>query len=157
MEVTMGRKKNSSTSIIDDINKKIIKILHKDAKASLKEIGAEVGLSCSSVGERIKKLEQLGIIRGYSALIDEEMLGFPIIAIIAMQCHSPQKEKDLLQKLPSESAVRQFWNVTGDIDIYMEAAFPSMKELNEFLHKLYDFGKPSTSIAINKPCKTFSL
>ncbi|MBO8153900.1 Lrp/AsnC family transcriptional regulator [Thermovirga sp.] len=153
----MGKKASFSTTIMDDINKKIIEILRKDAKSSLKEIGAEVGLSCSSVGERIKKQEQLGIILGYSAIIDEEMLGFPITAIIAIKCHSPQKEKALLQKLPKEGPVRQFWNVTGDIDIYVEATFPSMKELNEFLNTLYDFGRPSTSIAINKPYKIFSM
>jgi len=78
---------------------------------------------------------------GYSAIVDEEMLGFPITAITAVKCHSPQKEKELLQKLPEEGPVRQFWNVTGNIDIYVEATFPYMKELNEFLNTLYDFGR----------------
>lgn len=70
--------------MIDDIDRQIIALLQEDARLSNAALAKEVGLTTSTVHERVKKLERKGIIKGYAALVDAEALGKPITAFIRL-------------------------------------------------------------------------
>ena len=63
--------------------------------------------------------------------------------------------QELLEKLPGLAPVRQYWNVTGANDFFLEALFPSVHELHAFLSFLNLYGQPETSVTIGKPYKGF--
>jgi len=146
----MGRKPNE---LVDETNWRILEEVQRDGRIAFKEIGDRIGLSCSAVSERVKRMEEAGLIQGFTALLDEEKVGLGIRAIIAVKCHSPVKEQELLEKLPGLAPVRQFWNVTGANDFFLEALFTSIRELHAFLSLLNLYGQPETSVTIGKPYK----
>lgn len=137
--------------LLDETGWKILEEIQENARISFKEIGNRVGLSCSSVIERVKRMEEEGLIQGYTALLDEEKMGFAIRALIEIKSHSPQDEQQLLEKLPQMAPVRQFWNITGENDFFLETLFPAVKELQEFLILLNEHGQCFTSIVIDRP------
>ena len=148
----MGRKPNE---LVDETNRRILEEIQRDGRVAFKEIGDRIGLSCSAVSERVKRMEEAGLIQGFTARLDEEKIGLGIRAIIAVKCHSPVKEQELLDKLPGLAPVRQYWNVTGANDFFLEALFPSVHELHAFLSFLNLYGQPETSVTIGKPYKGF--
>jgi len=93
----MGRKPND---LGDETNWRILEEIQRDGRIAFKEIGDRIGLSCSAVSERVKRMEEAGLIQGFTARLDEEKIGLGIRAIIAVKCHSPVKEQELLEKLP---------------------------------------------------------
>lgn len=148
----MGRKPND---LIDETNWRILEEIQQDGRIAFKEIGDRIGLSCSAVSERVKRMEEAGLIQGFTVRLDEEKTGLTIRAIIAVKCHSPMKEHELLEKLPVLAPVMQYWNVTGANDFFLEALFTSVHELHLFLSMLNLYGQPETSITIGKPYKGF--
>ena len=85
---------------LDFIDLKIIEILQKDGRASHSAIGEMVGLSQPSVHERVKKLEQRGVIKGYAAVIDPEALGLHVLAFLAVRL-SDYKPEDIANAVAS--------------------------------------------------------
>ena len=77
------------TYILDGIDRQLLDELQTDCKRSLKEIGAAVGLSAPSVMERVRKLENAEVIRGYHALLDARKLGLDISAFIGVSISDP--------------------------------------------------------------------
>ena len=144
----MGRKPND---LVDETNWRILEEIQQDGRIAFKEIGDRIGLSCSAVSERVKRMEEAGLIQGFTARLDEEKIGLGIRAIIAVKCHSPVKEQELLEKLPGLAPVRQYWNVTGSNDFFLEASFPSVYLLLAFFSLLNRYGQPETSVTIGKP------
>lgn len=71
--------------MIDDLEKKIIRVLNLNARKSFREVAKELGASVTAVINKVKKLENSGVIRGYIPIIDQEYFGFNLIAIIAMR------------------------------------------------------------------------
>ena len=143
----MGRGKGET---LDEIGLMILRELVRDSKIRLKEISTRIGLSTSSVTERIKRMEDEGIIQGYTTIINEEKLGFAIHAMIAVKSNSPADEQKLLRKLPDMAPVLQVWNITGDNDFIVETLFISTKEMLEFLLTVNQNGQCVTSIILNK-------
>ena len=70
-----------STENMDEINIKILEVLQEDAKTSYKQLSQIVNLSVSAVVERVKRMEDLGIIQGYRAIVDPRKVGYPMSAI----------------------------------------------------------------------------
>ena len=102
---------------MDEIDRKILRLLRDDARAPLKTIAAEVGLARSSVRQRIDRLEREGAILGYRAEIAREATGDGAIrAFLLLRLHrTPATEA--LRGIAALPAVRRFFSVTGDLDL----------------------------------------
>ncbi|MPM94081.1 HTH-type transcriptional regulator LrpC [bioreactor metagenome] len=144
----MGRNKGEH---LDETGWRILVELQKNSRISFKEIGSKVGLSCSSVIERVRRMEESGLIRSYTTIVDGEMAGFFIRAIIELKSYSPKDEEQLRQKLLDNLYVQQFWNITGDNDFIMEAVFSSTKDLLAFLVSLGEHGQTFSSVVLDMP------
>jgi len=136
---------------LDKIGWEILNELQKNPRISYREIGRKVNLSCSSVLERIRRMEEDGIIQDYQVVLDTQKVGYMIQAIIKIKIYSLNDEDILLKKLRSNIYVRQLWVTTGDSDFIMEAVFPVMKDMNDFLVILGKHGRTFSSVVINKP------
>ncbi|NOT48718.1 MAG: Lrp/AsnC family transcriptional regulator [Acidobacteria bacterium] len=102
--------------MIDDIDKKILTIIQQDGRESNAEIARRVGLAASAVLERIRKLEEKGIIQGYSASVDAKQVGFGLIAFVFVKTNECGDGTDqLLAEIPE---VLEVHDVAGD-DSYL--------------------------------------
>jgi len=120
---------------IDEIDLKILKNLLVDARQSARKLSLKLGISTVTVLSRIKKLEKLKIIKGYSAILDDEKLGYDLTAIIEISVKKGQMalvEKEV-STLDNVCAV---YDITGQTDTIVVAKFKNREELSEFVKEL---------------------
>ena len=118
---------------IDAINKKIIYLLQKDARMTYKEIANELKRSETTIRDRIKAMERIGIIQGYTALIDKTALGLNFFSIILANPITSSEIDAVTEKIKKVKNVLRVYQISGDqrLAIFMVAA--SYKELKEIL------------------------
>ena len=114
---------------LDSINSKILECLQKNARLSNAEIGRRVGISSPAVSERIKKMEDLGIIEGYKTIVSPFEIGYQLKAIITLRAFMG-KLKPFLDKVKTYDEVINCYRITGDENIVMEVV---LKNQNQYL------------------------
>src|SRR5260370_41567879 len=95
-----------STTTLDEYGRNILHALQQDARLSYADLGRQVGLSPSATAERMRRMEEDGIIRAYTIEIDREALGLPILAYIRMTCDG-QRYQPFLKFVHSLSEIRE--------------------------------------------------
>lgn len=133
---------------MDDIDRKIIKLLQANARTSLKMIAENTFLSSPAVSARIEKMEKDGIISGYHAQIDPMKLGYHIIAFINLNVIPEDKPKfyAYAESIPN---VLECNCVTGEYSMLIKVAFESTMQLDAFIGELQKFGRTSTQIVFS--------
>ena len=134
---------------MDKIDQRIINLLQKNARASLKDLSKECFISSPAIAARINKLEKTGIITGYHSTINMEKIGFHVKAFIQVQLEPRQKQEfyPYIQSIPN---VIECNCVTGDYSEIMEVVFPSTTNLDDFINTIQQrFGKTSTQIVFS--------
>jgi Lrp/AsnC family leucine-responsive transcriptional regulator len=138
--------------MLDDIDREIVEILLRDSRASLKELAQAVGLSSPSVSERLRRLEERGVIRAFTIDIDPKALGYPVQAIVRIK---PLPGKlHVVQKLIEETP--QFGEcdkVTGDDCFVARLYVRSIEELDGLLDRIADKAETSTAIVKAQPIR----
>ena len=135
---------------LDHIDEQIIKLLHENARIPLKTIASQVFLSSPAVSARIERLEQAGIITGYTAKVNPAELGYHIKAFINLEVNPGQK-KDFYPYIKSCNNVIECNCVTGNYSMLLKVVFPSTMELDTFIGQLQKFGRTSTQIVFSTP------
>ena len=133
---------------MDDIDRKILKLLQANARTSLKTIAENTFLSSPAVSARIEKMEKDGIISGYHAQIDPMKLGYHIIAFINLNVIPEDKPKfyAYAESIPN---VLECNCVTGEYSMLVKVAFESTMQLDAFIGELQKFGRTSTQIVFS--------
>ncbi|MTI71123.1 MAG: Lrp/AsnC family transcriptional regulator [Firmicutes bacterium] len=128
----------------------IIKILQDDGRVSMKELGKMVALSPPAVAERVKRLEESGVISGYKATINPDKLNRTINAFInvAMKVEKHEKFKEFVN---SNKYVTECHHVTGPYCMIIKASFDKMSALEELIGKVQIFGDTETFIILSSP------
>lgn len=135
---------------MDNIDRKLIAILQKNARMPLKAIASQVFLSAPAVSARIEKLETQGFIQGYHAQVDQQKLGYPITAFISLELSAKQKP-EFYPFVTSCPNVLECNCVTGNYSMLMKVSFQSTQELDQFIGELQHFGNTSTQIVFSTP------
>ena len=135
---------------MDAIDTRILNILQKNARTPLKAIAEQVFLSSPAVSARIERLEAAGLIRGYSAQISGEALGYQIKAFISMQLE-PSQKPDFYPYIESVPNVMECCCVTGDYSMLIKVCFHTTQELDQFINRLDRFGRTRTQIVFSTP------
>lgn len=133
---------------MDAIDLKLIGLLQKNARYSLKQLAEQVFLSSPAVSSRIERLEKEGYVKGYQAEIDEEKLGFHIIAFINLEM-TPKQKATFYPFVNSCPNVLECYCVTGQYSMLLKVAFPSTQELDSFIGRLAQFGNTQTQIVFS--------
>jgi len=120
---------------LDKTDERILKNLMVDARSSARQLALKLGISTVTVLSRIKKLEREKIIKGYTALIDHEKLGYNLTAIIEIIA---KKDKiiDMEVEISKIENVCGVYDITGNTDTLIIAKFKSRNELSEFVKGL---------------------
>ncbi|KAA5823384.1 Lrp/AsnC family transcriptional regulator [Algibacter amylolyticus] len=137
---------------VDSINSKILSCLQLNARLSNAEIGRQVGISSPAVSERIKKMEDLGIIEDYKAIISPYEMGYQFKAIITLRAFMG-KLKPFLDKVKTYDEVINCYRITGDENIVMEVVLKNQKHLESFIDQLITYGESKTQIVLSRVVK----
>ncbi|KJD35612.1 ArsR family transcriptional regulator [Tamlana sedimentorum] len=137
---------------LDVLNSKILKCLQENARLSNAEIGRRVGISSPAVSERIKKMEDLGIIEGYKAIVSPYEIGYQLKAIITLRAFMG-KLKPFLEKVKTYDEVINCYRITGDENIVMEVVLKNNKHLESFIDQLITYGESKTQIVLSRVIK----
>jgi len=133
---------------IDDLNWRILSCLQKNARESFASIGRRVGLTPPAVAERVKKMEDLGILEGYQATVSHALTGHQLKAIITLKAFMG-KLKPFLTLVPSLNEVVNCYRITGNENIVMEVVLKDQFHLEKFIDKLIRYGETRTHIILS--------
>lgn len=134
---------------LDDINRDILELLLADGRISYRELGERVGLTAPAVTERVRKLEELGVIKGYRAVVDYEALGFPLLCIVRL--NSPRGSQGLDDVIRSLPEVIEANRVTGSESHVIRARLSSTTHLEQMLDELWEHTESVTNIVTSSP------
>lgn len=121
---------------IDQFDRKILAFLQEDARLTNNDLSERVNLSPSQCSRRRQRLEEAGHIRGYRAVLDREMMGFPLVNIISVTLATHNRDNarrfaDLLSRLPE---VQEAHALTGEMDYVLKVVTPDLKSLSDFVN-----------------------
>jgi Lrp/AsnC family transcriptional regulator, leucine-responsive regulatory protein len=135
---------------IDGTDRKIIGELVEDGRMSLAELGRRVNLSPPAVAERVKRLEQSGIVTGYRAEVDLRKLGYRLTAIVRVKPSPGQLSRipELAEQIPE---VAECLRITGEDCFYLKIHLRSIDELSGLLDRFLVHGQTTTSIVNGTP------
>lgn len=141
---------------IDTLNWKILNCLQKNARLPNTEIGRMVGISSPAVSERIKKMEDSGIINGYFMDVSPLAAGYQFKAIITLRAFMG-KLKPFLEIVKSYDEVLNCYRITGNENIVMEVVLKNQKHLETFIDQLIVYGETKTQIVLSHVIKNAVL
>ncbi|MEM7551536.1 MAG: Lrp/AsnC family transcriptional regulator [Bacteroidota bacterium] len=133
---------------MNELNRKIINDLQNNGRQSFAEIGRNVGLSAPAVAERVQKMEEAGIIKGYSVLLDLEKLGCPVQAQITLKT-AMTDFRTLVSKLDQFPEILECTKLTGENCVSLRVAVKNNSELEGLIDRLTRYGHPNTSIVLS--------
>ena len=136
---------------MDKLDLAIIKSLNKNARKSFRQMAKEINVSISTVANRIKALEETGIINGYFPGINRERIGQDLTAIINIKL-THGKLIEVQEKISKDSHVSAVFDVTGEWDSLIIAHFKDRRELNNFIKKILSMDhveRTNTNLALN--------
>jgi Lrp/AsnC family leucine-responsive transcriptional regulator len=139
-----------STALLDLYGRKLLDELQANARLSLAELGRRIGLSPTATAERLKQMEETGILAGYTIEIDREALGLEVMAFIRMSCPGQHYHRfvDYVQTLEE---VRECHHLTGGDDFLLKVTTTSMADLEALIEALLPYGNPVTSLVLSTP------
>ncbi|MGB1236753.1 MAG: Lrp/AsnC family transcriptional regulator [Pseudomonadales bacterium] len=137
---------------LDRLNWKILQYLQREGRSSLKQLGQKIGLSLPAASERVKKLEEAGVICGYRAEVYPESVGYAVTAQIGITAPQPLKEAFLatLDKMPE---VLECLHVTGNDSYLLRVVARDLQHLEAFVGEINHFGETRTSIVLSQPIR----
>jgi Lrp/AsnC family leucine-responsive transcriptional regulator len=140
-------------AVLDERDLEIVAALQEDARATYADVGHRVGLSASSVHDRVRKLEQAGVIRGYRAIVDPDALGLLITALVAATPLDPQQPDDLPDRLADFPEVEDCLSVAGEANYILKVRTRTTADLEDLIRRLREKAGVATrtTIALSIP------
>ncbi len=116
--------------MLDETARRILSVLQRDARTSMRKISEEVGVSLGTVSNRVRRLEKIGVIRGYTVLLDPEKVGWDLNVVVGLRI---QKGRliEIQEKIAEDPRVYGVYDVTGDFDSMVVARARDRSDLDE--------------------------
>jgi len=134
---------------LDKLHWSILSALQQNARASLAGIGRKIGLTPPAVADRVKRLEDLGVIEGYWTSISHTKVGYQLKAIITLRAFMG-KLKPFLEKVKTLEEVINCYRITGNENIIMEVVLRDQFHLEQFIDQLIQYGETRTHIILSE-------
>jgi Lrp/AsnC family transcriptional regulator, leucine-responsive regulatory protein len=135
---------------IDETNRRLLSELQDNARLSLAELGRRVGLSPPAVGERLTRLEEVGVITGYSARVDPRALGYALSAVIRIR-PAPREIKKVAELAQRTAEVVECNRITGEDCFLFRLHLRDVEHLEEVIDRFVPYGQTTTSIVQSSP------
>ena len=118
---------------LDDRDRRIVALLQRDANLAQAEIARRVGLSTAAVNERLKKLENSGVIRRYVAVVDPKALGVSVMAFVEVFIEHPRFEPAFIERVLELDEVQECHHITGEFSLLLKVRVRDMESLQQLL------------------------
>ena len=144
---------------MEDLDRRILTLLATDGRMSFTDLGKATGLSTSAVHQRVKRLEQRGLIKGYGATIDYDQVGMPLTAFISIRPIDPSQPDDSPDRLAGISEIESCWSVAGDESYILKVRVAAPIDLEKLLARVRAAANVSTrtTIVLSTPYENRSV
>jgi Lrp/AsnC family leucine-responsive transcriptional regulator len=152
-DISLPRTLWEHARVLDARDLAILTALQDDARATYADVGSKVGLSASTVHDRVRKLEQQGIIRGYRAVLDAEAIGLFVTALIAVTPLDPHQPDDLPARVRELPEVEDCYSVAGEANYVLKVRTRTTGDLEDLIRRLREKAgvTTNTTIALSTP------
>ena len=133
---------------MEPLDRHIVSVLAHDGRISFADLGRQVGLSTSAVHQRVKRLEERGIIKGYRAVVDYTAVGLPLTALMSVTPFDPASDDDIPERLNHIEEIVACWSVAGDENYILLIRVSRPQDLEELLGRIRQQGSCSTNTTI---------
>ncbi|MGR7001990.1 Lrp/AsnC family transcriptional regulator [Yinghuangia aomiensis] len=133
---------------MEDLDRQIVRLLVRDGRMSYTDVGKATGLSTSAAHQRVRRLEQRGIIRGYAAVVDSEALGLPLTAFISVKPIDPAAPDDAPERLAGLDEVEACHSVAGEESYILKVRVGAPGDLETLLAKIRAAANVSTRTTV---------
>ncbi len=118
---------------LDAIDRRLLTLVQRDAKLSYAELGAKVGLSVSSIMERLRRLQKSGVIRGFHAVLDPAALELRLTAYVQVAIDRPENEPPFLRQVVAVPEIAEVHHITGEFSYLLKIRARDTAHLEELL------------------------
>ena len=139
--------------LLDKTGWRLLNELQQNARRSYTELGQRVGLSLPAVTDRIRRMEEAGILTGYHVEVDFERVGLPVQAIVRLESIGGRSCDSVAEQANQIPEVMECYRVIGDDSIVVKVVATSINHLTKVIDQLSQFGIPTTSIVRSRPTK----
>ena len=136
------------TAALEPTDAAIIRALTTDERLSFTDLAEQVGLSVSAVHQRVRRLEQRGVLRGYTAHVDRESLGLPLTAFVSLTPFDPAAPDDYPQRLAHLPEIESCYSVAGDESYILTVRVASPGALEDLLRRIREAANVSTRTTV---------
>ncbi|MEM2971272.1 MAG: Lrp/AsnC family transcriptional regulator [Candidatus Bathyarchaeia archaeon] len=136
---------------IDEIDMQIINLLQEDSRLSFNRIARKLGISVGTALNRVKSLEERGVLKAYTVMVDPNKVGYSLTAVILIQAEGKHL-LDVEQEIAKMNNAVSVYDITGDFDIIVTARFKDRESLNAFIKHLLTIPyvkRTVTNVALN--------
>ena len=133
---------------VEAMDRKILALLAADGRMSFTDLGKATGLSTSAVHQRVKRLEQRGLILGYGATVNHEAIGLPVTAFISIRPIDPSQADDSPARLAPIAEIESCWSVAGDESYILKVRLARPSDLEDLLARIRAAANVSTRTTI---------
>jgi Lrp/AsnC family leucine-responsive transcriptional regulator len=133
---------------VEEIDRQILGLLARDGRMSFTDLGKATGLSTSAVHQRVRRLEQRGVIRGYAAVIDPEAVGFPLTAFVSVTPLDQAAPDDVPERLAGLAEIEACHSVAGDENYILKVRVATPGALEQLLARIRAAASVSTRTTI---------
>jgi Lrp/AsnC family transcriptional regulator, leucine-responsive regulatory protein len=145
------RKVSVRNDFPDDIDWRLLDELQRDARLSFNELARRINLSAPAVGERVRRLEESGVITGYHAHVDPARAGRTVAALVRMACYGPRCLLRHPQTIERSPEILEVHRLTGDACCLLRIAVGSMAAFETLIDRLAEHGQPSSTMILSSP------
>jgi Lrp/AsnC family leucine-responsive transcriptional regulator len=133
---------------VEELDRRIVSLLTQDGRMSYTDLGRETGLSTSAVHQRVRRLEERGVIRGYTAIVDQEAVGLPLTAFISVKPIDPSAPDDAPERLAGIPEIEACYSVAGDENYILKVRVGTPGGLERLLAEIRSRANVSTRTTI---------
>ncbi|HEX6522821.1 MAG TPA: Lrp/AsnC family transcriptional regulator [Streptosporangiaceae bacterium] len=133
---------------MEEIDRKIVSLLARSGRMSFTELARQAGLSVSAVHQRVRRLEQDGVIKGYAAVFDPVDIGLPLTAFVSIKPFDAAAPDDVPQRLQGLTAIEACHSVAGDENYILKVRVASPSALEELLQQIRIMAGVSTRTTV---------
>ena len=133
---------------MEEIDRKIVALLEQDGRMSYTDLGKATGLSTSAVHQRVRRLEERGVIQGYAAVVDHEALGLSLTAFISIKPIDPSEPDDTPDRLAGIPEIEACYSVAGDENYILKVRVAKPVDLEQLLARIRSSANVSTRTTI---------
>ncbi|WP_179118430.1 Lrp/AsnC family transcriptional regulator [Saccharothrix sp. ALI-22-I] len=133
---------------LEQIDRAILRELAADGRCSFTDLAERVGLSVSAVHQRVRRLEQRGVVRGYAARLDGDEVGLPLTAFISLTPIDPAAPDDYPKRLEHLPQIEACYSVAGDASYVLRVRVASPTALEELLRQIREVANVSTRTTV---------